>query len=106
MTGSADPFALEFVERFEPRFMQNLSELETGRLEMAAAGYEAILAEDRIRSFGTVHWQALYGRGRIAALQGNRDAAIADFKAAVEVIDSQRRSLDTEAGRIGFVGDK
>ncbi|MEM8793797.1 MAG: CHAT domain-containing protein [Pseudomonadota bacterium] len=106
LTGSADPYALDFVSEFEPQFMRHLTELETGRLAEAKEGYAEILADDRVRGFGTLYWQALHGRGRIAALEGSTAAAVRDFETAIDVIESQRRSLDTEAGRIGFVGDK
>ncbi|MEE4298851.1 MAG: CHAT domain-containing protein [Pseudomonadales bacterium] len=105
-TGGFDLDAWNFTADFETRFMLHRAELETGRLEAARAGYDTILAEDRVEGYGTVYWQALHGRGRIALLEGDRATARRYFERAADVIEAQRRSLDTEAGRVGFVGDK
>lgn len=105
-TGGFDVEAFEFTADFETRFMLHRAALETGRIDEARAGYDAILAEPRVRGHGTVHWQALHGRGRIALIDGDRTAARSYFERAAEVVEAQRRSLDTEAGRVGFVADK
>ena len=107
MTGTLDFVeAFEFRSSFEPRFMLHRAELETGRLAEAKAGYDDILAEPRVKGFGSVYWQALHGRGRIAQAEGDLPGAIGYFERAVRVIESQRRSIETEAGRMSFVGDK
>ncbi|ANK81118.1 MAG: hypothetical protein TEF_10160 [Rhizobiales bacterium NRL2] len=106
IAGTLDVEDVRFAYRFEPRFMLHRAELETGRLAEAKAGYDAILAEPRVKGFGSVYWQALHGRGRIALAEGDRAAAIEHFERAVRVIESQRRSIETEAGRMSFVGDK
>lgn len=107
MTGTLDLVgAFEFRSSFEPRFMRHRAELETGRIAEARAGYDAILAEPRVKGFGSVYWRALHGRGRIALAEGDRASAIDYFEQAVQVIESQRRSIETEAGRMSFVGDK
>ncbi|WP_165787553.1 CHAT domain-containing protein [Minwuia thermotolerans] len=106
IAGSLDIEDVRFAQRFEPRFMLHRAELETGRLAEAKAGYDDILAEPRVKGFGSVYWQALHGRGRIALAEGDQAAAIGYFERAVRVIESQRRSIETEAGRMSFVGDK
>lgn len=105
-TGGIDMDAWNFTADFETRFMLLRAALETGRVDEARAGYDEILAEDRVEGYGTVYWQALHGRGRIALLDGDRAAARRLFERAADVIEAQRQSLDTEAGRVGFVGDK
>lgn len=107
MTGTLDfVSAMEFRSSFEPRFMLHLAELESGRIAQAKAGYDEILNEPKVKGFGSVYWRALHGRGRIAVAENDRSAAIDYFKQAIEVIESQRRSIDSEAGRMSFVGDK
>lgn len=98
--------ALNFTYEFEPRFLRHQAELETGRLQAAKAGYEAIIKEPKVRGFGTVYWQALHGLGRISELQGNISAALDYYERAIQIIERQRKSLDSEAGRMGFVNDK
>lgn len=105
-TGSFNFDDLFFVFQFEPRFLLHRAELETGRLAEAKAGFSEILNEPRVQGFGTIYWQALYGRGRASEKQGDLAAAIRDYQDAIAVIESQRRSIDTEAGRVSFVGDK
>lgn len=104
--GTVDIEDLRFVVQFEPRFLLHRAELETGRLADAKAGFTDILNEDRVQGFGTIYWQALYGRGQVHQAEGNLPAAIRDYQDAIAVIESQRRSIDTEAGRVSFVGDK
>lgn len=105
-TGSYNFEDLFFVFQFEPRFLLHRAELETGRLADAKAGFTKILNEPRVKGFGTIYWQALYGRGQASQAQGDLSAAIRDYQDAIAVIESQRRSIDTEAGRVSFVGDK
>ena len=106
LTGGLDMDAFYFTADFEPRFMLFRAALATGRIEEARAGYDSILAEDRVRGFGTVYWQALHGRGRIALLDGDPASAIQYFERAIVVIEAQRKSLASEAGRVGFIEDK
>ncbi len=97
---------LRFVGEFEGRFMLHRAQLETGRLKKARAGYDEILADDRTKSFGGVYFLALYGRGRAAAAMGDEDIAITDFEQAIDVLETQRASITSEKGRIGFLGRK
>jgi CHAT domain-containing protein len=53
-----------------------------------------------------MHWVVLYDRARIALAEGDSATAIDLFRRAIEVIEQQRSSIDSEGGRIGFVGDK
>ena len=48
----------------------------------------------------------LFDRGRIAEKEGQRAQAIDLYRKAVEVVEGQRATLNTEASKIGFVGDK
>ena len=80
--------------------------LETGRVSEAKDGYDRLLAIPQTRENGEIYWLLLYDRGRIAEKENNRQQAIEFYRKAVEVIEAQRASINTEASKIGFVGDK
>lgn len=96
-------FAFQQLQR---KFMQNKSALETGHVKEAKAGYDELLANPATQENGDIYWIVLYDRGRIAEREGDRRAAIDFYKRAVDVIERQRSSLNTEASKIGFIGDK
>lgn len=69
--------------------------------------YNTVLADSRVENYGQQHWNALYYRGMIALkLEGDSPQAVECFKKAIEVIESQRQTLTSESGKIGFAGDK
>ena len=69
------------------------SELETGQIDAARKRYDTILSFDG-------------DRARISEREGNVDGALDLYEQSVGVIESARSSISTDAGRIGFVGDK
>jgi len=87
-------------------FMKNKSLLEVGRVPEARQGYDALLTYPYIQDRGEMHWIILYDRGRIAEREGNVKEAIGIYEKAVEVIEKQRSTINVEASKIGFVGDK
>ena len=87
-------------------FMQTKAQMELGRLEEAKAGYDTLLAVPQIVANGEIYWLALYDRGRIAELQKQPELAEKFYLRAAAVIERQRRSINSEANKIGFVGDK
>ena len=97
-----DP-AFQDVPKF---FIRCKSQYETGQVKEAKKGYDQLLKHPQITQLGGIYWPALYDRARIAQSEGNTAEAIEYLKKAVEVIEQQRSSIDTESGRIGFVGDK
>ncbi len=96
-------FAFQQIQR---RFMRHKTELETGRIEEARAGYDWMLEQPATRENGDFYWIVLYDRGRIAERLGKRNEAIDFYFRAIEVIERQRASLNTEASKIGFIGNK
>jgi CHAT domain-containing protein len=80
--------------------------LETGRINEARQGYDQLLNHLQIAQAGDTYWIALYDRARIALKDGKPDDAITFMKRALEVIEQQRASINTDVGKIGFVGDK
>ncbi|WIM04695.1 MAG: CHAT domain-containing protein [Candidatus Nitricoxidivorans perseverans] len=93
-------------QQLQRSFMLHKSELETGRFKEAKAGYDGMLANPATRENGDFHWIVLYDRGRIAEHEGNAREAVEFFIRAVEVIERERSSLNTEASKIGFIGSR
>ena len=80
--------------------------LETGAAEQAKQGYDELLKVPQVKDNGPIYWMILFDRGRIARQEGNVKRAIGFYIQAVEVIERQRSTINTEASKIGFVGDK
>ena len=87
-------------------FMVNKALLETGKIAEAKAGYDDLLKIPATMDNGDIYWLILNDRGRIAKSEGNADSSIDYFKKAIDVIEAQRANINTEANKIGFVGDK
>ena len=79
---------------------------ELGRLAEAKQSLDAILRNARVVDQGELHWLALFERGRIAEREQNFSEAVSYYLRAIKVIEEQRSSINTEANKIGFVGDK
>lgn len=88
------------------RFIYCKSSYETGHVKEAKEGYDELLAKPETQANGEIYWLILFDRGRIAEGENNHQQAIDFYKRAVEVIEQQRSTINTEASRIGFVGDK
>lgn len=90
-----------------PRFFIRAKSLyETGQVAEARRGYDDLLQHPQIGQFGTLYWIVLHDRARIAVDAGDLTRAIELLPRAIEVIESRRSGIASEAGRIGFVGDK
>ena len=90
-----------------PRMMMRAKALsELGKLDEAKAELDPILASPRIRDMGDLHWLAQFERGRIAEKEKDGAKAATLYAGAVDVIEQQRASINGEASKIGFVGDK
>ncbi len=87
-------------------FMVNKALLETGKIAEAKAGYDDLLKIAATRDNGEIYWLILNDRGRIADQEDATESAISYYKQAIAVIEQQRASINTEANKIGFVGDK
>ncbi|MGV8058180.1 MAG: CHAT domain-containing protein [Smithellaceae bacterium] len=80
--------------------------LETGDVIQAKQGYDELLKIPQIKDNGPIYWMILFDRGRIAEQEGNIKQAIGFYGQAVDIIEQQRSTINTEASKIGFVGDK
>jgi len=87
-------------------FIRYKSYYETGKTREAKEGYDQLLKHPTIAQFGGIYWLILFDRANISLAEGDTATAIEFLKKAVEIIEQQRSSIDSEAGRIGFVGDK
>lgn len=98
--------SLAVYEEIPRKFMLNKCLMETGDLSAARDGYDALLNIPQTSDNGEVYWMILFDRGRIAERDGKFKDAIDYYCTAVEVIERQRSTINTESSKIGFVGDK
>lgn len=82
------------------------TQFEIGEIPAAKAGFDKLLKDRRTRSNGEIYWLLLFDRGRIAAGEGDMATAVKLWREAVEIIEQQRSTINTEANKIGFAGDK
>lgn len=87
-------------------FMVNRALRGIGKNAEARQGYDQLLAIPQVKDNGEIYWVILFERGLIAEAEGKVDDAIGFYRKAIEVIEEQRSSINTEASKIGFVGDK
>ena len=87
-------------------FMKYKTQLEVGEIPEAKKGFDKMLTSPAVSQNGEIYWLLLYDRGRVAAHEGDLPAAIEFWRRAIEVIEEQRSTINTEASKIGFVGDK
>lgn len=79
---------------------------ETGAIAEARPRYDTLLKRPETAYNGELYWLALFDRGRIAEREGQTQQAIDYYAKAVDVIERQRSTINTEVNKIGFVGDK
>ncbi len=87
-------------------FIRAKSQYETGDIERARQGYDQLLKHPQIAQYGELYWLVLLDRAAIARRDGQDDLALELLRKAADLVEQQRSSIDSEAGRIGFVGDK
>ncbi|MEK6788900.1 MAG: CHAT domain-containing protein [Pseudomonadota bacterium] len=87
-------------------FMAARAQQGLGRQDEARQGLDAILAIPQLASNGEIHWMSLFARGQIALADGDVAKAETLWRSALAVIEAHRASINTEANKIGFVGDK
>lgn len=87
-------------------FMIHKAQFETGKIAESKAGYEELLKIPATRENGEIYWLILTDLGTIARNEGATDSSINYYKQAIDVIEAQRATINTESNKIGFVGDK
>lgn len=92
--------------RLPAAVLENRSLYETGSIGEAKIGYDRLLALPQLVQSGELYWLTLFDRGRIAEREQSLNDAIDFYRRAVDVIEQQRSTVNTEVNKIGFVGDK
>jgi CHAT domain-containing protein len=87
-------------------YMRTKCLLELGRLSEAKQHLDELLAKPQSRQNGELYWLMLKDRSVLAERELRLDEAIRLLREAVDVIERQRATINTEASKIGFVGDK
>ncbi len=88
------------------QYMLGKALLETGRKDEAKHRLAALADNPRVRQNGEIYWQLLHDLGRVSRDEGDAARATDYFRRAVEVIERQRRNIDTEVNKIGFAADR
>ncbi len=87
-------------------YLRGKSLLELGRIGEAKEIFDQLLSYPQVGENGQIYAWLLFGRGRVAEMESRPEEAIGYYRRAVEIIESQRSTINTEASKIGFVGDK
>lgn len=87
-------------------FMLGKAEFELGHLDNARDAFAILLDNKRLPDLGDIYWVALFEHGRLAEKDKDVVKATELYIKAAEVIELQRSTINTEASKIGFVGDK
>jgi len=106
VTGFITAFYDQTFQEIPKLYILSKSLYETGNIKEAKEGYAQLLGHPQIEQIGGIYWIVLLDRARIALSEGQNTAAEDMLKKAIDVIEKQRSSINSEAGRIGFVGDK
>ena len=80
--------------------------IENGKYEKAKSLLEEVLSKSEAQLLPSIFWAILYDRGRISEKESKTDEAIRYYSQAIEEIERQRTSINTEGAKIGFFGDK
>jgi len=106
VTGTITAFFDQTFQEIPNLYILSKSLYETGNVKEAKEGYDQLLGHPQIEQIGGIYWIVLLDRAGIALAEGRKGVAEEMLKKAVDVIEKQRSSIHSEAGRIGFVGDK
>ncbi|PKN19872.1 MAG: hypothetical protein CVU71_05755 [Deltaproteobacteria bacterium HGW-Deltaproteobacteria-6] len=106
VAGMLTAFYDQTFQEIPKLYILSKSLFETGNLPEAREGYDQLLGHPQIEQIGGIYWVVLLDRAKIALATGQQKTAEDLLKKAIEVIEKQRSSINSEAGRIGFVGDK
>jgi CHAT domain-containing protein len=93
-------------DSFQKDFIYSKCQFETGQIENAKEGYDKLIENSIISGYGDIHWSVLSDRGLIAERDGNNKEAIEYYRKAINIIEQQRSTINTEISKIGFVGNK
>lgn len=103
VAGSGDYFV--FMD-LPYKYIKYKSLLESGHIEKAKAGYDELLGIEQVSHSGSIYWNLLYDRGRIAQIENDIPATQEYYRKAIEAIELQRASVGSEASKIGYISSK
>ena len=111
MANFTNPFAykgddLSTVIEIPRMVMRARAFLGSGQYVEARTNLDELLKLPRIADFGELYWIVLYDRAQVAEHDQSPVVAVKYYVQAIEVIEQERTSINTEANKIGFVGDK
>jgi CHAT domain-containing protein/tetratricopeptide (TPR) repeat protein len=72
----------------------------------ALARFDSLVRDRAVQTNGALLWKAYYYLAGIYRDINRPEQSIAYFKRAVDVIEQQRSTIDSEANKIGFAGNK
>ena len=87
-------------------FQQGHLQLGVGQLDEAGHALERLLSSPDIDLMGGLYWAVLFDRGRLAEAESRPEAAAQYYQKSMVELERIRSSINSEASRIGFVGDK
>lgn len=95
-----------FANRLLPRIIKARSELELGDFESAKISFDKVLSTQLISGMPKLYYPVLHDRGRVAEALGDDEAAAQFYRQSIEVIETSRRSIQDDAAKITYVGNK
>jgi len=90
----------------EYEYIKASSLYKLNKIDEARNLYDKLLTTPSIESFGSIYFQLLHDRAAIAEQDGDTDKALLHYEKAITVIESQRSTIATESGKLGFAGGK
>jgi Uncharacterized protein conserved in bacteria len=96
------------TERGEIRlyFLLGRTNLDVGNIDIAKKNFDLLLSKEQITQNRDLYWIIFFERGRISEMEGKTAEAVRYYSKAVEVIEETRTTLNIEANKIGYAGDK
>ncbi len=79
---------------------------ESGNLDESRNGYEKLLSRKMAENYERIRWTSLADLAFIYRKNGKLGKSIDFLEQAVTLIENQRKSIFSEASKIGFVGNK
>jgi len=95
-----------FANRLLPRIIKARSELELGDFESAKVSFDEVLSTKLISGMPKLYYPVLHDRGRVSEALGDDEAAAQFYRQSIEVIEASRRSIQDDAAKISYVGNK
>lgn len=101
----APGFSTELAEIYL-YFLLGKTNIEVGNIDIAKKNFDLLLSKEQITQNRDFYWIILFEKGRISEMEGKSDEAVRYYTKAVDVIEETRTTLNIEANKIGYAGDK